>query len=96
MSNGDSRSAEARRRAEEKFAKAKRRDSDVMEYQRQILEAETAKFTRLRALRLAKEAADKAAEGRATGEAPAGPKPDKPAKRAGRAKPAGPKSEAEG
>jgi hypothetical protein len=89
MSNGDSRSAEARRRAEEKFAKAKRRDSDVMEYQRQILEAETAKFTRLRALRLAKEAADKAA----AAEAPPAAKPAKPTKRRAAAKQAAPKSD---
>jgi hypothetical protein len=95
MSNGDSRSAEARRRAEEKFAKAKQRDSEVMEYQRQILEAETAKFTRLRALRLAKEAADKVAGTRAAAEAAPGSKPTR-TKRPGGSKPAAPKVGPEG
>jgi len=90
MSNGNSRSAEARRRAEEKFAKAKQRDSEVMEFQRRILEAETAKFTRLRALRLAKEAADKVAGARAAAEAAPGSKPSR-AKRLGGSRPAAPK-----
>jgi hypothetical protein len=66
----EARNAEARRRGEEKFAKAKRRDTDIMEYQRQIQAAETAKFIRLRALRLAKEAADKQAAEAAAAAAP--------------------------
>ena len=85
MSNGESKSHETRRRAEEKFAQAKQRDSDVMKSQRQIFEAETAKFFRLRALRLAKEAAEKKALARATAESSAaGAK-----KRTGPAKPSG-------
>jgi len=39
-----SESKSARRRAEDKIAKAKRRVPDAMEYQRQKLEAETATF----------------------------------------------------
>jgi hypothetical protein len=59
MQFGTSKNAETRRRAEEKFAKAKQREQDVMSIQRQAQQAETAKFERLRALRLAKEAADR-------------------------------------
>lgn len=59
MQFGTSKNAETRRRAEEKFAKAKQREQDVMSIQRQAQQAEAAKFERLRALRLAKEAADR-------------------------------------
>ncbi len=59
MEFGTSKNAETRRRAEEKFAKAKQREQDVLSIQRQAQQAEAAKFQRLRALRLAKEAADK-------------------------------------
>ena len=59
MEFGTSKNAETRRRAEEKFAKAKQRDQDVMSFQRQAQQAEAAKIQRLRALRLAKEAADR-------------------------------------
>jgi len=57
MEFGTSKNAETRRRAEEKFAKAKQREQDVLSIQRQAQQAEAAKFQRLRALRLAKEAA---------------------------------------
>jgi len=58
MSSKDS---EARRRAEEKFVKARQREDDVMNSQRQLQQAEAAKLVRLRALRMAKEAAEKQA-----------------------------------
>jgi len=54
-----SKSSEARLRAEDKFAKANRRDAEVMDFQRRIREDEEAKLLRLRSLRLAKEAADR-------------------------------------
>lgn len=54
-----SKDSEARLRAEEKFAKAKRRETDIMDGQRQLWQAEADKLVRLRALRLAKEAAEK-------------------------------------
>ena len=54
-----SKSSEARLRAEDKFAKAQKRDAEVMDLQRQRRDAEQSKFQRLRALRLAKEAADR-------------------------------------
>jgi hypothetical protein len=81
-------SKSARRRAESKIAKAKQRVPDVMEYQRQMLEAETAKFVRLRALRLAKEAAEKGARSSVTPKSSAASKPVEPAKAAGQSKPA--------
>jgi len=81
MEFGTSKNAETRRRAEEKFAKAKQREQDVMSIQRQAQQAEAAKFQRLRALRLAKEAADRDA----VVPADAAEKP-KPAKRARRPK----------
>lgn len=59
MQFGTSKNAETRRRAEEKFAKAKQREQDAVSFQRQAQQAEAAKFERLRALRLAKEAADR-------------------------------------
>ncbi len=76
-------SKSARRRAEEKLARGNQRVSDVMEYQRQMLEAETAKFVRLRALRLAKEAAEKGARSPAASKSSAASKPVEPAKGAG-------------
>jgi hypothetical protein len=54
-----SKDSEARLRAEEKFAKAQRRETDIMNGQRQLWQAEADKLVRLRALRLAKEAAEK-------------------------------------
>jgi hypothetical protein len=53
-----SKDSEARLRAEEKFAKAQRRETDIMNGQRQLWQAEADKLVRLRALRLAKEAAE--------------------------------------
>jgi hypothetical protein len=81
-------SKSARRRAEDKIAEAKRRVPDVMEHQRQMLEAETAKFVRLRALRLAKEAAEKEARSPAASKSSAASKPVELAKGAGQSKPA--------
>ncbi len=81
-----SKSEEARRRAEEKFAKDKRRDEEVMTFQRQIQEAEAAKLLRLRALRLAKEAADREAA-RNSLDAGARARRARTARRTGRAKP---------
>jgi hypothetical protein len=54
-------SEEARRKAEDRFRKAKQRDTEAQSaYEEQVKrqQAETAKTERLRALRLAKEAAD--------------------------------------
>jgi hypothetical protein len=48
-----------------------------------MLEAETAKFVRLRALRLAKEAAEKGARSPAASKSSAASKPVEPAKGAG-------------
>jgi hypothetical protein len=59
MEHQGSKALEARQRADDKFAKAKKRDAEVMNLQRQHQNAEQAKFQRLRALRLAKEAADR-------------------------------------
>jgi len=63
-----SKDLEARRRADEKFAKVQRRERDVMDGQRQLWQAEGDKLVRLRALRLAREVADK----QAAEKAPAG------------------------
>ena len=82
MSSKDS---EARRRAEEKFVKAQQREHDVMNSQRQLQQAEAAKLVRLRALRLAKEAAEKQAAEAAAAEASAAGAPAK-ARRASRPK----------
>jgi hypothetical protein len=59
MEHQGSKALEARQRADDKFAKAKKRDAEVMNLQRQHQNAEQAKLQRLRALRLAKEAADR-------------------------------------
>jgi len=48
----------ARNKAEQKFAELQRRDDRIMEYQRQVRDAETAKLYRLRAMRLAREATE--------------------------------------
>ena len=81
-----SKNAEVRRRAEEKFAEATQRDQDVMVYQREIRQAELDKLLRLRALRLAKEAADKDVHERAQPAPPAQAQKAKPARRAKRSK----------
>ena len=59
MEHQGSKASEARQRAEDKFAKTKKRDAEVMDFQRQRQNAEQAKLQRLRTLRLAKEAADR-------------------------------------
>ena len=69
MEQQGSKASEARQRAEDKFAKAKKRDAEVMDFQRQRQEAEQSKFHRLRALRLAKEAADRESLAKADAEA---------------------------
>jgi hypothetical protein len=60
-----SRSEEARNRAQDLFAKAQQRNTDVIARRTRLQEAGLEKYTRLRALRLAKEAADKEALDRA-------------------------------
>lgn len=81
---------EARRRAEERFVKIKQQEQDAvharndLEKQRQV---EAAKIARLRALRLAKEAADRATAAHApAAHAPAPPATKPPAKPAARTK----------
>jgi hypothetical protein len=69
MEHQGSKAAEARQRAEGKFAKAKKRDAEVMDFQRQRQNAEQAKLQRLRALRLAKEAVDRESLAKAEAEA---------------------------
>lgn len=69
MEHQGSKSSEARQRAEDKFAKAKKRDAEVMDFQRQRQDAEQSKLQRLRALRLAKEAADRETLAKAEAEA---------------------------
>ena len=62
---------EARRKAEGRFQRAKQRDTDAQtahEERAKLQQAEVAKTDRLRALRLAKEAADTAAAQRAAEE----------------------------
>jgi hypothetical protein len=58
MSSSHSKSQEAGRRAAEKSAKARQREQDIMGFQRRQQDAESAKLLRLRALRLAKLAAE--------------------------------------
>ena len=62
------------------------RDQDVTVYQREIQQAEVDKLLRLRALRLAKEAAGKDTPERAQSETPAQARKAKPARRAKRSK----------
>lgn len=69
MSDMASNDSEVRRRAEEKFAKAQQRESDIMNSQRQLQKVEADKLVRLRTLRLAKEAAEKQAAETAAAEA---------------------------
>jgi hypothetical protein len=75
MVHAPSKKAASRQRSEDRFTKIKQRDVDVMDHQRRIHEAETAKLIRLRGLRLAKEAADREAEARAEPQLSPGPKP---------------------
>lgn len=58
---GNTREQEARRKAEDKFAKAARLDVESMKARELKQSNDLAKMERLRALRLAKEAADKLA-----------------------------------
>lgn len=58
---GNTREQDARRKAEDKFAKAARLDVESMKAREQKQSNDLAKMERLRALRLAKEAADKLA-----------------------------------
>jgi predicted acylesterase/phospholipase RssA len=73
-----------RQRAEDRLIKSKRRDEEVMDFQKRRQGAEEAKLTRLRSLRLAKEAVDREALAKAKAEEAAQP----PVKRTRRAKPA--------
>ncbi len=56
-----SRDEEARRKAQEHFDRIKQRDAEILKERERLLQADAEKTTRLRALRLAKEAAEKAA-----------------------------------
>jgi hypothetical protein len=62
---GGARAEEARRKAQEQFAKVKQRDAEALKEREKIQAADAAKTARLRALRLAKEAADEAAAAQA-------------------------------
>lgn len=55
------RDEEARRKAQEHFDKVKRHDAEIVKEREKLQQADAEKTARLRALRLAKEAADKAA-----------------------------------
>lgn len=61
MSWNSSTIEEARRKAEDKFTKAKKRDARLVKEQSKSQQALDDKVARLKALRLAKEAADKQA-----------------------------------
>jgi len=65
MSSRDARSEEARRKAQEKFAKVQQREAETLKEKQQVFAAIAAKTARLRALRLAKERTDKEAAERA-------------------------------
>lgn len=80
MASNRVRSEEARSRAQEKFAKAEQRAKDAMSDRNKASAVVAAKSARLRALRLAKEAADKEAAEKSAAEKAASDK--KPAKRA--------------
>jgi hypothetical protein len=58
---GNSRADQARRKAQEQFAAVKRRDAEARKSRDSTAAAAVAKTARLRALRLEKEAADRAA-----------------------------------
>lgn len=60
MNSADMRRSDVRRQAEDRFTKVIRRDAEVKAYQKQQSDSEAAKIARLRALRLAKEAAEPA------------------------------------
>jgi len=72
-----------RQRAEDRLIKSKRRDEEVMDFQKRRQGAEEAKLTRLRTLRLAKEAADRETLAKAKAEEAA----QAPVKRTRRPKP---------
>ena len=59
--SGNSRADQARRKAQEQFSAVKRRDDEARKNRDSALAAALAKTERLRALRLEKEAADRAA-----------------------------------
>ena len=65
---------EARRKAEERLAVIKGQNAKALEDYSKLRQIEAAKTARLRALRLAKEAADKEASGNAPAAAPPAPK----------------------
>ena len=61
MASNRTRSEEARLKAHEKFAKAEKREKEAVRERDKAFAAAVSKTARLRALRLAKEAADKEA-----------------------------------
>jgi hypothetical protein len=60
MDAGNGSRSDARRQAEDRFAKMIRRDAEVRAYQQKQWDAEAAKIARLRALRLARDAEENA------------------------------------
>ena len=60
MNTTDVKRQDGRRQAEDKFTKIMKRDAAVMAYQQQQLDAEAAKISRLRALRIARDSRDAA------------------------------------
>jgi hypothetical protein len=79
MASNRVRSEESRQRAQEKFVQREQREKDAASDRNKAFAAVAAKSARLRALRLAKEAADKEAAEKAASER-------KPAKRAAAAR----------
>lgn len=80
----DPQSAEARRRAQERLAKSRKAGPEAMSAELAQRQAQAANTNRLRALRLAKEAADREAALRASAEAAARPRSARPAPAKGR------------
>ena len=73
--------AAATQHANEKFAKAAAREAEFLREKEKLFQADAAKTARLRALRLAKEEADRAAQAKEAEEKRAAPSP-RPVRRA--------------
>jgi hypothetical protein len=80
VDTGSSRADMARRKAQEKFAAVKRRDAEARKDRDKVVAATVAKTERLRALRLAKEAADREAAAAAPPAKKAAPRRKAPAR----------------
>ncbi len=80
MASNRMRTEEARRRAQEKFSKAEKREKDLLKEKNKAIAAMVSKTARLRALRLAKEESDNDAADKESAEKPATKKkPTRPA-----------------